>query len=215
LAAERKALRSRIQALTKRIRDVKQDPARDQHFEDTLQQLLREKAAMNEIVRSMNERQVLNFFTDEGLLPNYAFPEAGVILRSVIYRRNPKAEDDERKYKTRTYEYERPASAAILELAPANHFYAEGRKLQVDQVNLQVSQIEAWRFCTDCSYLELEGRSEPRALAATIRFGPMKGSGVICCECGKSFRRPRSRRAAPTTRATTASRSSIKRTCSW
>ena len=163
VAAERKTLRSRIQSLTKKIRDVKQDPARDQTFEETLQHLLREKSAMNEIVRSINERQVLNFFTDEGLLPNYAFPEAGVILRSVIYRRNLKTEDDERKYKTQTYEYERPASAAILELAPANHFYAEGRKLEVDQVNLQVSQIEPWRFCSDCSYLELEGRSEPRA----------------------------------------------------
>ena len=163
LAAERKTLRNRIQAITKKIRDVKEDPARDKSYEETLQQLLREKAAMNGIVRSINERQVLNFFTDEGLLPNYAFPEAGVILRSVIYRRNSKAEDDERKYKTHTYEYERPASAAILELAPANHFYAEGRKLEVDQVNLQVSQIEAWRFCRDCSYLELEGLSEPRA----------------------------------------------------
>ena len=74
VAAERKALRNRIQSLTKKIRDVKQDPARDQNFEDTLQHLLREKAAMNEIVRSINERKVLNFFTDEGLLPNYAFP---------------------------------------------------------------------------------------------------------------------------------------------
>jgi DEAD/DEAH box helicase domain-containing protein len=163
VAAERKTLRGRIQALTRKIRDMKQDPARDQNFEDSLQQLLREKAAMNEIVKSINERQVLNFFTDEGLLPNYAFPEAGVVLRSVIYRRNPKAEDDERKYKTQTYEYERPAAAAIQELAPANFFYAEGRKLEVDQVNLQVSQIEVWRFCSDCSYLELEGRSEPRA----------------------------------------------------
>ncbi|MGA7414064.1 MAG: helicase-related protein, partial [Bryobacteraceae bacterium] len=163
LAGERKSLRNRIQALTKRIRDVKQDPARDQNFEDILQQLLREKSAMNEIVRFINERKVLNFFTDEGLLPNYAFPEAGVVLRSVIYRRNSKAEDDDRKYKTHTYEYERPAEAAILELAPANYFYAEGRKLEIDQVNLQVSQIEPWRFCADCSYLELEGRSEPRA----------------------------------------------------
>jgi DEAD/DEAH box helicase domain-containing protein len=163
VASERKTLRSRIQAITKKIRDVKEDPTRDKSFEETLQQLLREKAAMNGIVRSINERQVLNFFTDEGLLPNYAFPEAGVVLRSVIYRRNLKAEDDERKYKTQTYEYERPASAAILELAPANHFYAEGRKLEVDQVNLQVSQIEVWRFCSDCSYLELEGISEPRA----------------------------------------------------
>jgi len=86
--------------LTKRIRETKQDPARDQNFDEMLQQMLRERAAMNEIVRSINERNVLNFFTDEGLLPNYAFPEAGVVLRSVIYRRNSKAEDDERKYTT-------------------------------------------------------------------------------------------------------------------
>ncbi len=163
VALERKTLRNRIQAMTKKIRDMKQDPARDQNFEESLQQLLREKAALNEIVRFINARQVLNFFTDEGLLPNYAFPEAGVILRSVIYRRNLKAEDDERKYETQTYEYERPAAAAILELAPANYFYAQGRKLEVDQVNLQASQIEPWRFCSDCSYLELEGKSEPRA----------------------------------------------------
>src|SRR5260370_28046564 len=91
VVGERKTLRSRIQSLTKKIREMKQDAARDQNFEETLQEFLREKGAMNEIVRSINERQVLNFFTDEGLLPNYAFPEAGVILRSVIYRRNPKA----------------------------------------------------------------------------------------------------------------------------
>jgi DEAD/DEAH box helicase domain-containing protein len=163
IVAERKLLRGRIQALTKKIREIKQDPARDQNYDDTLQELLREKAALNEIVRSINESQVLNFFTDEGLLPNYAFPEAGVVLRSVIYRRNPKAEDDDRKYRIHTYEYERPAASAILELAPANHFYAEGRKLEVDQVSLEVSQIQAWRFCNDCSYLELEGRFESRA----------------------------------------------------
>lgn len=163
LAAERKSLRGRIQALGKRIREMKQDPARDQNFEETYGQMLRERAALNDIVRLINERHVLNFFTDEGLLPNYAFPEAGVVLRSLIYRKNPKAEEDEKKYLTRTFEYERPASAAILELAPANHFYAEGRKLTIDQVNLQVSQLENWRFCPDCSFMELEGRSEPRA----------------------------------------------------
>lgn len=163
VAAERKALRGQIQALTKKIRDLKQDPARDQSFESSLLDLLREKAALNEIVSSINERKVLNFFTDEGLLPNYAFPEAGVVLKSVIYRRVSSAQDDDRKYKTKSYEYERPAAAAILELAPANNFYAEGRKLEIDQVNLQVSQIQPWRFCVDCSYLDLEGRSEPRA----------------------------------------------------
>ena len=77
VAQERKSLRNRIRRSPREIREMKQDPARDQNFEETLQQLRREKAAMNEIVRSINERQVLNFLTDEGLLPNYAFPEAG------------------------------------------------------------------------------------------------------------------------------------------
>ncbi|MGD0128851.1 MAG: DEAD/DEAH box helicase [Terriglobia bacterium] len=163
VVVERKTLRNRIRSMTDKIREMKQDPARDKNFDATLQQLLREKAALNDVVRVINARQVLNFFTDEGLLPNYAFPEAGVILRSVIYRRNEKAEDEERTYETHTYEYERPASAAIIELAPANHFYVEGRKLEVDQVNLQASRIEPWRFCSECSYLELEGKSEPRA----------------------------------------------------
>jgi hypothetical protein len=84
-------------------------------------------------------------------------------LRSVIYQRNLKAEDDDQKYKTETYEYDRPASAAISELAPANHFYAEGRKLEIDQVSLQVSTIETWRFCHECSYLELEESLKPRS----------------------------------------------------
>lgn len=162
MAEERKTFRSRIQSLTKKIRDMRSDPARDQQFDEAIEDLVREKDAMNEIVKSMNERKVLNFFTDEGLLPNYAFPEAGVILRSVIYQRDTKAQEDDRKYKTRTFEYARPAAAAISELAPANHFYAEGRKLEIDQVSLQLSHIEWWRFCPDCEFLELEGLSENR-----------------------------------------------------
>ena len=163
IAQERKSLRNRIQTTTKRIRAMKDETARDKDHEETLQELIREKAAINAIVRSINEKKVLNFFTDEGLLPNYAFPESGIVLRSVIYRRNQKAKDDESRYTTQAYEYERPAESAILELAPANRFYAEGRRLEIDQVNLQLSKPEAWRFCSACSYLELEGVSELRA----------------------------------------------------
>ena len=79
-------------------------------------------------------------------------------------------------------------AAAILELAPANHFYAEGRKLEIDQVNLQVSQIQAWRFCIDCSYLELGGAVGATRLLpsrAAVPSGPMKDNGATCCACGK------------------------------
>ena len=163
LVEERKILAGRIEALTRKIRNLKSDAAKSQRYEEDLKNLLRERAALNELRKSLNERKVLNFLTDEGLLPNYAFPEAGVVLRSVIYRVNTRTDDDDKKYKTETYEYERPSSAAIHELAPANAFYAEGRKLVVDQVNMQLSKLESWRFCNNCSFLELERHTETRA----------------------------------------------------
>ncbi|MGU0162004.1 hypothetical protein ACVXHB_30245 [Escherichia coli] len=36
------------------------------------------------LVNQINNKQTLNFLTDEGLLPDYAFPEAGITLRSVF-----------------------------------------------------------------------------------------------------------------------------------
>ena len=37
------------------------------------------------MIRQVNDKYPLNLFTDEGLLPNYAFPETGLTLRSVIF----------------------------------------------------------------------------------------------------------------------------------
>ncbi len=159
---ERKTLRNRIKTLGDKIRELQRDPARRQNADEDLDTLKKERAALNNVVTALNKKNVLNFFTDEGLLPNYAFPEAGVVLRSVIYRRVSKAEAGGKKYTAHTYEYQRPASSAIAELAPANHFYAEGRKLEIDQVSLQHSKLEVWRFCDNCSYVELEGLSEQR-----------------------------------------------------
>ena len=160
LVQERKTLKRRIKTLGDRIRDLQRDPARGRDAGDDLELLKRERAALNKVVADLNKKNVLNFFTDEGLLPNYAFPEPGVVLRSVIYRREDKDGAGGTRYPPRIYEYQRPASSAISELAPANHFYAQGRRLEIDQVSLQHSQVEDWRFCDNCSHMELAGRSE-------------------------------------------------------
>lgn len=162
LVKERTTLRRRIRNLRDKIRELERDPARGRNADDEVELLKRERAALNDVVTDLNTKNVLNFFTDEGLLPNYAFPEPGVVLRSVVYRRVEKDEGDGRPYKTRLYEYQRPASIAISELAPANHFYAQGRRLEIDQVSLHHSKIEEWRFCDNCSYMELAGRSEEK-----------------------------------------------------
>ncbi len=53
---------------------------------DNLEQFEIELLALQKLVTRINNKDALQFFTDEGLIPNYAFPEQGVLLRSVIYR---------------------------------------------------------------------------------------------------------------------------------
>lgn len=52
-----------------------------------MRELTSERQALMALVNQINNKQTLNFLTDEGLLPNYAFPEAGITLRSVLWRR--------------------------------------------------------------------------------------------------------------------------------
>ena len=57
----------------------------------------------------------------------------------------------------------RGASTAIRELAPFNTFYAEARKVVIDQVETggrSNSQIEEWRFCDVCSHMEREAEAQ-------------------------------------------------------
>ncbi len=145
---ERKRLQNQIKTLGRRIKD-KEKGAKSQNYEEELEELKRERRGFMDLVKLINNKNTLNFFTDEGLLPNYAFPEAGVTLKSIIWR---KSDRSQQKYDTSTFEYERPGALAIKELVPSSTFYAEGRKVKVDQIDVKLSQIEEWRFCRNCSY---------------------------------------------------------------
>lgn len=83
-------------------------------------------------------------------------PESGIILRALLYRKYEQEGDTKAKYEKRSYEYSRPASSAISEFAPNNMFYADGRKLTVNQIDLHTSSIEPWRLCPNCSHAQLE-----------------------------------------------------------
>ncbi|NJN09401.1 MAG: DEAD/DEAH box helicase [Richelia sp. RM1_1_1] len=149
---ERRILTNQIKTLGRRVKD-KQQAARSQHHEEELAELQRERSGLMELVKSINDKNILNFFTDEGLLPNYAFPEPGVILRSIIWRKkNTQGTSTTGKYETFTFEYERPSAIALKELAPSNVFYAEGKRVTIDQIDLNLSKIDEWRLCRNCSY---------------------------------------------------------------
>ena len=156
LKKQQETLRDSVDALETMIKELENKP-KDSSYDEEIKELKREKAALLTVLQEIGKKNIFNFLSDEGLLPNYAFPEAGIILRAVLYRK----EDEEtpvpkKKYEKMVYEYSRSASSAISEFAPNNSFYVDGRKLTIDQVDLTTAQTARWRLCPNCSHAQIE-----------------------------------------------------------
>jgi len=154
---ERSAIEKNIGMMRDKIKIHQKAKAKDKDHEEKLREYTTELEGLKSVLRVIRKKDTFEFFTNEGLLPNYAFPESGVILKSIIFRRKQQAQgDDGIAYESFTLEYERSGSSAISELAPDNSFYASGRKVTIDQIDMNVSEVESWRFCDQCSYSERE-----------------------------------------------------------
>jgi DEAD/DEAH box helicase domain-containing protein len=154
LANERKTHQKRAEQIKQKIRELKTRPE-DEALLEEVERMERERQKAMELGREINQRELLNTLTDAGLIPNYAFPEAGVELKSLLWRK--KSTDDPAgsgAYVSLPAErYERPANSALSEFAPENIFYANQRRVEVDQVNMQLSTIESWRLCPTCQHM--------------------------------------------------------------
>ena len=150
---DRQRMGDTIKDLDKQLTKLKKRP-QDEHTEKLIDELEREAAGYRGMRVRLNKRETLNFFTDEGLLPNYAFPEEGTTLHSVIFRADQGGADGaEREFVKREYEYQRPAQAALTELAPESVFYAGNRRVKINRVETARGRnLQDWRFCPRCHY---------------------------------------------------------------
>jgi DEAD/DEAH box helicase domain-containing protein len=155
LAKERKHHQTRRKQMDARIQALQQQP-RDEATVAEIEAMRRERGKAVEMITEINQRDLLNTLTDAGLIPNYAFPEAGVELKSVLWRRRAEGEEGEGRYVAlKPLVYERPANSALSEFAPENRFYANQRRVEIDQVNLSLQGEQAlapWRLCANCHF---------------------------------------------------------------
>jgi DEAD/DEAH box helicase domain-containing protein len=153
LARERKSHAERAERLKKRIAELKKQPQDEAVVDETEQAQLERQKALG-LIREINKRQLLEALTDAGLIPNYAFPEAGVELKSVLWRRrtDDDPEDAGAYISLPAEKYERPAQSALSEFAPENIFYANRRRVEIEQINLELSAVEDWRLCPTCHH---------------------------------------------------------------
>lgn len=157
LKKQKDSLSQSIKQLKDMVKELEAKP-KDSSYDEEIKELKAEQAALINVVKEINKKDIFNFLSDEGLLPNYAFPESGIVLKAILYRKDDEAEEPQtkKKYKKSVYEYSRSASAAISEFAPNNSFYVDGRKLTIDQVDLTSAQSAKWRLCPNCSHAQIE-----------------------------------------------------------
>jgi DEAD/DEAH box helicase domain-containing protein len=154
LVEERKAYKKRKDELDKARAKAQQKP-QDEATKNEIDELLRERDKMLELIKEINGRDLLNTLTDAGLIPNYAFPESGIQLKSVLWRKRGEDEPGQGAYVAlATQKYERPAQSALSEFAPENRFYANQRRVEVDQINMNLAKAEDWRFCPSCHHMQ-------------------------------------------------------------
>lgn len=155
--------RRELEELKKELKAKPQDSSTDSQIHECDIEI----KVVDRNIRAIKKTNVFNYMSNEGILPNYAFPEGGVTLHTVLKAeaespdQKPGAKDragtrTSRKVQTGTYE--RPAMTAITELAPGNTFYAQGHKFEINRVlyddGAMNQDIPVWRLCPNCSHAE-------------------------------------------------------------
>ena len=176
---ERSSVAADIRSLGDRIRNLKSQPE-DEATLSEIHELENVRKGLRAVHSKINSRDTFNFLTDEGLVPNYAFPEAGVKLRSVILERR-RAQGGEGGTETRaiTHEYERPAAMALGEFAPENQFYARAHQVEISRVDTRVSDLERWRMCPSCVYAEKVDAGDRHATCPRCGNAQWQDSGQL------------------------------------
>lgn len=149
-------------SLSTRIRDIQKSVVERQLSpnDDEYKELMQQRKMLWRQRRALKRQQVLEYMTDEGLLPNYAFPETGVKLAASILGTIPRGEDRGMQADIKEFEVVRPSSAGLKDLAPGNHFYFDGMKLTVNGINTSEWDsnygLIRRRFCSRCDCIEDE-----------------------------------------------------------
>ena len=167
-----------LKRIQQRLKKLEKEEVLGEDEKQDMEKMEQEIDAQASLIKRLKSRDTLEFLTNEGLLPNYAFPEAGVTLKSVIWRKREPQEGGKGKYDTVTYEYERPSRAAIRELVPKSQFFAGGRRVEINRVQIDKGDVETWQFCDVCHYskkVTIKAEEERCPNCGSAGFGNVAG----------------------------------------
>ena len=137
--------------------------------EDRLQPNDPAKAAIKDLIKACKvqygkilDGSLIEFMTNCGLLPNYAFPETGVKLQASVYSTQEKEDHKNNVAEPNVIELARSASQGIKELAPGNKFYTQKFQLEVSGIPTfdWKDNLVTMKYCSKCDCVAAEGTSD-------------------------------------------------------
>ena len=166
-------------ALTDRLFGLVEELNNYKEQEDRLQPNDPAKAALKDLIKAckaqyanIQSESLIEFMTNCGLLPNYAFPETGVKLQASVYSPLEKEDSKNNIVEPKVIELTRSASQGIKELAPGNKFCTQKFQLEVSGIPTfdWKDNLVTMRYCSKCDCVAEKGTSD-FSLAACPKCG--------------------------------------------
>lgn len=135
--------------------------------------------ALNDLIKAcksqygnIQRESLIEFMTNCGLLPNYAFPETGVKLQASVYSSVEKEDNRNNVAEPTVIELTRAASQGIKELAPGSRFCTQKYQLEVSGIPTfdWKDNLTTMRYCSKCDCVAEEGTAD-FAMAACPKCG--------------------------------------------
>ena len=154
-------LTDRLHHLGKELEEFNNQKKHIQSNDPALKQIEELIKATKKQYGQIMKESMIEYMTNVGLLPNYAFPETGVKLQANVLASRAKEDKEGNVAEPKTLELIRPASQGIKELAPGNSFYTQKYKLNVSGLNTfdWKDSLTAMKFCSKCDCIALKGES--------------------------------------------------------
>lgn len=152
---ETRDLENRLTRIRNRETELQAITTRTDDEEADLGRIVSEARAIARLLGDRRGEYTLNALETLGLLPNYTLFDDSVTISISLWHTEPDPSRTRPRYVTDTYEKTRPATMAIREFAPGNHFYVRSHRLTVDAVEVGAGSeplYRTWRLCPDCGY---------------------------------------------------------------
>ncbi|MFB7859033.1 DEAD/DEAH box helicase [Rhodococcus qingshengii] len=146
-------IRSRLNDLAKTVAEIDKHGHLDDKQKDDRKRCMGESRALGDQLRERGRQETLTGLSGVGLLPNYNLLDDSTTLDVHLWW--TANEDDSPEPQALDLTYERSSSSALTELAPGAYFYASGKRVEVDAVDVGPLSQPLWantRLCPSCGW---------------------------------------------------------------